>query len=364
MFIVYCPKGHRIKVREKHRGLKGRCPVCKAAFHVPAEEPQPVTEGAEGESQLQEGSTDDKTNVTGDYSGWMQDICLHRVDPARLKLRPGSLSKEFQPVEVAFSKDGLLLCELSKPGSLFGSGAKKNPAIREEMYEHLRQGGPIEKLPCHKHRFFSTENFAELRIVQPNPPGQLSLFHEIAVFGEGRIAVQIPKMGDSSELEFLSFSLSQFLQFVTGLREVCGIEDFAADSGIPLKAEYEMFQCHYTSKPVPALNQTEFYKADSSIELITVGYQCGKCGLVMSEEGRANEKFGGAKGKSIAKSKCPGCSEKFGTLILEAVKDDPILTPVDESEEESTEEAAVAVNEAAPSDQVETPAGENETPAE
>ncbi|MCA9041074.1 MAG: hypothetical protein KDA65_12050, partial [Planctomycetaceae bacterium] len=340
MFIVYCPKGHRIKVREKHRGLTGKCPVCKAAFHVPAEEPKSDSEEAAGEeSKLEEGSTDDKTIVTGSYSGWMQDVSQHRVDPARLKLRPGSLVKEFTPVDLAFSADGLLICELSKPGALFGGGPKKNPAIREEIYEHLRQGLSIDKLPGHKHRFFSTENFSELRIVQPCPAGQISLFHDIPVFGEGRIAIQIPRMDEGNELEFLSFSLSQFRSFVAGMRTVCGQADFAADAGIPLEENYELFKCHYTQQQVPALNQMDYYKADKSFELITVGYQCEKCGLVMSEEGRAAEKFGGAKGKSIAKAKCPGCEQKFGSMILEAIKDDPILAPEPENEEAEDETA-------------------------
>ncbi|QDU81373.1 hypothetical protein Pla110_31140 [Polystyrenella longa] len=361
MFIVYCPKGHRIKVREKHRGLTGRCPVCKATFHVPKEEPKPKpTEEVDNEGKLDEGSTDEQTIVTGDYSGWMQDVCQHQVDPSRLKLRPGSLTKEFVPAEIAFSKEGVLICELTKSGSLFGSGAKKNPAIREEIYEHLRQGISIEKLPCHKHRFFSTENFSELRIVQPCPPGQTSLFHDIPVFGEARIAVQMPRMDESSELEFLSFSLSQFRQFANGMRSVCGLVEFAADAGIPMEATYEVFKCHYTSKTVPALDQPEYYKADSSFELISVGYQCEKCGLVMSEEGRTAEKFGGAKAKSIAKAKCPGCEGKFGSLVLEALKDDPILSLEPEAEEQTEDETA----ESTETDNVEISAVTEETPAE
>jgi len=34
-FIIFCPKGCRIRVKEQHRGRSGKCPRCQSEFVVP-----------------------------------------------------------------------------------------------------------------------------------------------------------------------------------------------------------------------------------------------------------------------------------------------------------------------------------------
>ena len=60
---------------------------------------------------------------------------------------------------------------------------------------------------------------------------------------------------------------------------------------------------------------------DPTVELVLSGYKCDKCAVVMSEEGRSRDKFGGKDGKGIAKTKCPKCAQKFGSNPLYVLKD-------------------------------------------
>lgn len=342
MFLVFCPNGHRIKVQEKHRGHQGKCPVCKTTFFVPQ---KPVEKPVTNENEEGEEENEPKILVTGAYSHWMEDISRHQVDLSRLKLRPGSLQKDFTEVEIAFSESGVLFNVLVKPGSLFGSANKKKPQIREGLHQALIDGETLDKLPTHEHHFLGKENLTEMAIVQPTLEGDPSLFHDIPIFGEGRIAIQLPKTAEKTDLEFLSLSLSQFRFFVSALSEVCGIDDFYNGTEIPLVEQYESFDCYYNDSRVHALNDMLYYKSDETFEFETTGYQCSSCGLVMSVAGREAASFGGAKGKSIAKTKCPGCDEKFGNLVLEAIKEDPVLAPVEEEEAltEGSEDGAVSM---------------------
>ena len=347
IFIVFCPNGHRIKVHEKHRGKQGKCPACNDFVLVPFKAKSAKkadNEETDEATNNEEDNKIDKGLVTGAYSNWMEDVHQHKVDLGRLKLRPNSLAKDFSEVDIAFSEEGILLNVLVKPGSLFGSANKKKPTIREDVHEALTADRPLDKLPSHAHHFFAKENLHELKIVQPTISELESLFHDIPVFGEGHIAIRLPKATDSTDLEFLSFNLSDFRKFVTAINTICGVDDFYEGDEIPLTNGYETFKCHYTDTFVAALNNMEYFKADESFELVTTGYQCTNCGLAMSEEGREAEKFGGPKGKSIAKSKCPGCEQKFGDLVLEALIDDPTLEEVlkeaESSAENNEEEAA------------------------
>jgi predicted Zn-ribbon and HTH transcriptional regulator len=40
-FVICCPKGCRIRVKEKHRGQAGKCPRCQSEFVVPKKAPAP-----------------------------------------------------------------------------------------------------------------------------------------------------------------------------------------------------------------------------------------------------------------------------------------------------------------------------------
>ncbi|MCA9060927.1 MAG: hypothetical protein KDA85_20585, partial [Planctomycetaceae bacterium] len=63
---------------------------------------------------------------------------------------------------------------------------------------------------------------------------------------------------------------------------------------------------------VESVREVQWYQNDPAFELELTGYRCTACRTVVSEEGRAKNKLGGANGKGIAKAKCPKCSAKFG----------------------------------------------------
>ncbi|RPI87150.1 MAG: hypothetical protein EHM42_05430, partial [Planctomycetaceae bacterium] len=99
-FVVFCPNGHRVQVQDKHRGRTGRCPNCKGIFFVPLADTSLTT----GEAGAATGSPDEavaesSANVAASgYTRWITDVSLHRVNPASLKLKPGSVQADALPV--------------------------------------------------------------------------------------------------------------------------------------------------------------------------------------------------------------------------------------------------------------------------
>ncbi len=316
-FIIYCPYGCRFEVKDAHRGMQGRCPRCRAAFIVPVDPPdysvaKKSAEGA-GASAVSSGPQD----AAGAFSGWMKDLHLHTVSPDKLKLKADSLLKEFVEYDVAFSADQMLIVNIApkKAGGLFGGGGgdKKKTEARDAMSQHLKDGKPFTELPGTDKQVFTIDQVRQLRVVQPVANRAESLFAGIAVFGTGRIAVQLPYAEDPNALpQYLSFSLSEFRVLAKVLHDRYGLTGFGAACGAPLEDAFDEFACHTTKGPIRVLRNLEYYKADPSFKLATVGYQCGSCKLTLSEEGRARDSFGGKDGKAIAKAKCPKCQQKFG----------------------------------------------------
>jgi hypothetical protein len=316
--LVFCPNGHRIQVHVKHRGRTGRCPNCKAIFFVPAADLEEAGGEAGGMAQGTAAPADGASQ-TG-YSRWITEVRLHRLNPAKLKLKPGSLSSEFEPVDLGVSADHLLLAVL-----FMGSGpframqeAKKKVATRQAMLDHLAAKMPIPDLPVPKHYELSAEQLQLLRIAQPTVPGEESVFADVPVFGEGRIAVRLPAADAAGERAYLSFSLSQFREFSTILGDLYGLTEFGAGTEIPMSDDFEESTCHYSESVLHAIPAARlpYYKADPSMKLTVVGRRCETCKLVVSEDSRKKEKIGGASDSSVAKAKCPKCKQKFGNITL------------------------------------------------
>ena len=61
---------------------------------------------------------------------------VYTVNPAKLRLKPGSLQKAFELREFGFNEDGLLVVKLLKSGS----NATKKEAARETMFTELSDG--------------------------------------------------------------------------------------------------------------------------------------------------------------------------------------------------------------------------------
>ncbi len=316
-FVVFCPQGHRIRVREKFRGKTGKCPKCESAFVVPLKPKPNAKKKTDHEMAAVTSGEAGAGSTSGRYAKWLTDVRLHTVVPEKLKLKADSLLNDFQSVDLGIGADDLLLVTLVASAGMFGSNLKKKPAIRAAMLEQLAQpGASIDGLTVATKRQFGKETLAQLAVVQPAPVEAESLFGNIPVFGTGRIAVRLPKSAEDKYAQYLSFTLSEFRAFAQALHAVCGLEGLGANTEIPLTDQYESYKCHYSNVPVRDLASVDYYRKDPTFKLEIGGWKCSGCGLIVSEDARKKEKLGGLNGKGLAKAKCPKCTQKFGSNAL------------------------------------------------
>jgi hypothetical protein len=315
---VYCPNGHQIQVEEKYRGQTGRCPRCKSFFHVPQLDWQAKkNQQKEAEAEAQKESR---------YKVWLLDAKIHQVDPTKLKLKPGSLQKEFQETDLGFTDENLLIVTHGKQNAGLFVGEKNKKKIdelRTAVQEHLRLDQELLDLPAAGYREYKKEAMENIQVVQPTAAIHESIFAGVPVFGEGLIAVRMPvteQDKDVKDVLFVSFSLSEFREFGEQLKELFGIEDLGLLQGVSLEDSTSKHKCHYSDRIIESIEATEYHHADTKMELEIVGRKCQSCNLVVSEEARKKEKLGGAAGKGIAKAKCPKCTQKFGDKTLYGFK--------------------------------------------
>lgn len=319
-FMVFCPNGHRIQVQDKHRGRTGRCPNCKSPFFVPLAQVSAVQgeAGAAGAPGADAAAAAAPAQTA--YSTWITDLRLHRVNPGKLKLKPGSLEAEHEAVDVSASPEHVLIAVLFAGGGPFRAmqEPKKKAATREAMLEHLKGGKPLSELPVPKQHTLSPDQLQVLKIVQPTVPGEESLFADVPVFGEGRIAIRVPAADTPNERAYLSFTLSQFRGFAQLLADTFSLTGFGAATSIPMTDEFTEAKCHYSDNTLKALlpDRLLYYKSDPAMKLMVLGRKCQKCGLVVSEDSRKKEKIGGKTDASVAKAQCPKCKQKFGDITL------------------------------------------------
>ena len=320
-FVVFCPQGHRIRVRERFRGKSGKCPKCASAFIVPQKSAVKAKKRTDVEIGTVSGAA---AAPSGRYAQWLDDVHLHQVVPEKLKIKADSLLNDFQSVDIGFSSSEIIVVTLAAAGGLFGGGAKKKAAVRTAMLEYFANpSAPPEGLAVAAKRVIPAESFGQLVLAQPVPVDVESMFGSIPIFGSGRIAVRLPRTPDDKGTQYLSFSLSEFRAFSMALQTVCGIEAFGANSEIPLTESYETFKCHYGETDVRSLQQLVYYEKDPNVKLAISGWKCSGCGLIVGEEARKKEKIGGLNGKGIAKAKCPKCTQKFGSNPMYAIAEDP-----------------------------------------
>jgi ssDNA-binding Zn-finger/Zn-ribbon topoisomerase 1 len=313
-FVIYCPYGCRIEVKDQHRGMTGSCPKCRAPFVVPVDPP----DYGHRERAAEQAARESSTSPTGVWVPWFEDQHLHNVAPEKLKLKAGSLTKEFLEVDLGLSPQGLLLLSLApkKQAPTFGGGSgtdKKKPEARAAVFAHLREDKPASEAPANAVRIYRPEELSQMQVAQPAANPLQSMFAGIAVFGEKQIAVQLP-LTDGQPPQFLSFGLLGFRKFAEALKLHCGVELTAV--GVPMQDQYVDLKCHYTDVPIRSLQNLDWYQADPSAGVTLAGWKCAACGLAISEEARKKENIGGKGGKSIAKATCPKCNNKFGEQPL------------------------------------------------
>lgn len=322
-FLIDAPKGCRIQVRDERTGELRRLTFgASSRVRISMLDKLEAIAKARQQAAAKE-AAGPKYLSAGKYQRWMSNLHVHTINPAKLKLVADSLTKEFVPVEVGFAEDGLLVVSL--PGgkkSLFGGG--KGPGTPEEAREallnHLRAGKSLEgdkvEVAGDIKSQYTADQVAELRVVQPAPSLSESLFAGIPVFGEGRIAVQLPVKEAGEQPKVLSFTLSEFRVFVDILGPLYSLTEFGHNLGIPLEDSFEELKCHFSNEPIKVLQHVEYYRADPELETVLAGYQCEECGIAVSESSREKEKLGGKGGKGIAKAKCPKCEKKMGSAPL------------------------------------------------
>lgn len=319
--VVYCPNGHRIRVREEYRGSAGKCPACGVLYLVPApagdNEEAEQTAGVDEAATTSEDTGADGLNA-GPYTHWLKDIKLHAVDPTKLKLKPNSLEKTFTTIDLAISPEKMLMLGLMKAGLLGGASKEKQDKIRVEIAQHLREEKDEAEIPAANVQIINGDQIPTLRVSFPTMYDHESVFAGVPVFGKGRIAISLPKQEDAKENQYLTFSLTEYRKFFEVMSELFGLNTLGQDSGIPMTDQTNTVTCHYSEEAFEALDNEnlEFYEADPEIELTLVGRQCQACQLIVSEDSRKKERIGGKAGKAIAKAKCPKCTEKFGNISL------------------------------------------------
>jgi hypothetical protein len=321
-FLVFCPNGHRIQVQDRHRGRTGRCPSCKSLFFVPNAETNQTLGQAGGQPAAADGgpAAPDPAVIARTYTKWITDVRLHRVNPAKLKLKPGSLEAEYDAVDLGACPEHLLVAVVYSGSGPFRAmqEPKKKPVTRKAMLDHLAANKPLAELPIPRSIPLTPELLTQLKIVQPPVPGEESLFADVPVFGVGKIALRLPAADVASERAYLSFTLSQFRALSQTLSEIYGLAEYGSGTSIPLNDSLSEAACHYSDAVLSVLgpDRLEYYRADPAIKLVVLGRRCQKCGLVVSEESRRKEKIGGKSDTSVAKALCPKCKSKFGDMIL------------------------------------------------
>lgn len=295
--------GSWIRVRQDQSGRTVRCRQCKAPMVVPTMKAKKKKKKSAGSSQ----------SVKLD---WLEDIRLNMVSPTDVTLKPGSLEKSAESVDLCFHESGLHLIKYAAPKkSLFGKASDGPPEVAEQkklIREHISKSGKIADLPHVELMSVPTDAIASLRLVQPVAEAHESMFAGVPVFGEGRVAVYLPLSLPDSKQAFLAMTLSNHRRVSRHLQSYFGRDLGAEANGVPEKETFDINMCHLSEVKVESLQNVVYYENDPEFDLEVAGFGCATCGIVITEEARARKKLGGAAGKGIAKAKCPKCGSKMG----------------------------------------------------
>jgi hypothetical protein len=312
-FVTTCEAGCKVRVLDHHRGKVGKCPKCGAKLVVPLR--KTTNAGAEEEIPL-----DPPINLegVGKFVHIIQDVALHTIARGKLKLKAAAHAKDFSLIDLAIDPQALVLLEWPK-GTLLKPTAKKIPEFRAALKSRLM--AKKDETDLSPATITVVPTAAEsIAIVQPTIAGGNESLQSTAVFGEGRIALELISAEEGAPQKFLSFSLSQFRTLAKAIREGTSWTNFAEGSGIPLQSEQSTLACHYLETPVFELQQLPYYQTDKDFTLEVSGYRCQSCGLVVSENGRKKEKIGDKTPASIKSAKCPKCQKPFGYGPLYTLK--------------------------------------------
>ena len=320
--LVSCSCGAWIRVNEDQAGKSVRCKQCKQAVVVPGLRKKSEKTGKPAETKEKSAAFD---------VSWIDDVWYHVLAPASLVLKPGSLTGKHIDVDVALSTSGIQILTFSgtkKKRSLFsfGSSGKKadHQARRKQIHEQVAAAANFTNLENVELRTVQSDHISEIRLVQPVAKVSESMFAGVPVFGEGRIAIFMPIELEDGKQAFLSFSISGWRVFAERLRTLFSLELPGTESGIPDSDKAETLSCFLNQAKIESIKGLIYYQKDAAFQLQLTGYKCKACGTSISEEGRKKAKLGGAKGRGIAKAKCPKCANKMQAESLYKIAKGPL----------------------------------------
>lgn len=312
--LIPCSCGAWVRVWEDQSGKAVRCRQCKRPIVIPS-------------IKRKQKSSSKKSAAPAITVEWVDDVHFHIVAPTDLVLKPGSLEKTAEPVDLGFHESGLYAIKFpaEKKKSLFGrADAGEVSQMRTECRAHITKTGGFNELPHGELQHVPADSASLIRLVQPVGKVHESMFAGVPVFGAGRIALFIPVNDASGQQAFCSLALSTFRDVATLLEKFFSVVIPASENGIPSADRHDALSCFYSQVRIDSLKDLEYYQNDPGYVLELVGYRCGGCGIAVTESARAKNKLGGANGKSIAKAKCPKCSGKFGNNPLFKISKSPV----------------------------------------
>ncbi len=315
--LIPCSCGAWIRVLEEQGGKAVRCSQCKQSVQVP--QIRRKTEKKE------EKAAAPKLSVT-----WIEGVRFFRLVPTSLVLKPGSVADKFIEADLAITDSQIVIIAFAgaekKKRSLLGKAPKVDyDAQRKLTRDQIAASGDFTSLADVEVHVIAAEHVPEIRLVQPILKANESMFAGVPVFGDGRIAIFLPIALADGQQAYLSSALTAFRAFNDILKNNFKVELPATENGVPESDKSENLNCFVNQSRVESLRNLNYYQQDSAFELELSGYRCKACSTVISEEGRAKNKLGGANGKGIAKAKCPKCSGKMGEEPLYRIKKSPAV---------------------------------------
>lgn len=323
--LLPCSCGAWIRVQDSLAGMVVRCRQCRSPIQVP------VIRRRANERR--------KTETTAEVQiTWIDDVWFHVLTPTSVVLKPGSAEKSHTEADIALTESGISIVSLdsgAKKKSLlsFGGGGSSKVDTRKNIRSQIAEKGSLTELSNCEVRTIDVASITDLRLVQPVARVQESMFAGVPIFGEGRVAVFLPLEQQDGQQLYCSFSLSGWRQFAYGLNRLFDVTLPATENGVPAEDKPRSSNCFIKQSRVEFVANLNFYQNDTSYELELTGFQCTACKAVISEEGRASKKLGGAAGKGIAKAKCPKCNARMGEDKLFRISRAPAPPGADDTEE-------------------------------
>ncbi len=379
-FLVKCPScSSNIRVQSYRQGKIGQCPKCSLPFMVPILAPPKKTEDKKGKKKGKEkleSLPEDQIITSVDW---------HEINEKKFKPKAKALAGKGTKVDIIRREDGLLFAWAEKKG-LMGVAAAQTEKARSDIASHLLAGKPASDVPATRSEFIPVELLQQIRFIWPgtgeneveanqeaeNNDEQATVENftaGIPVFGETAIVLEIPLLPlppeseAASELETpvhpglkqnkkkkkpkkpkkkkvkppadpltrcLSLTLSQYRKVRVWLEELTGKPNFLAHAQIPLENVTEPWKCELSEEQFDALASPEYYLSDPATDTTIVGWLCQCNEVAISEQARAEQKFGGKKPAGLAKAKCPKCEQKFGQNPLHHLTSIVAPPPVEE----------------------------------